>query len=147
MADKPKVSVPAEERAAVARAVHQWLNSYPGKPVKKIEYEYLNEAGMTMSTIQAPYKLRSYIDGSYRAQYQAYVIYRGTPTKTDERLRMDEELDKLAAWAESELPDLGSLIPIKVEAPSNAAMSARYDDGVEDHQITLNIIYEVRAYA
>lgn len=145
MSEKPKVSaVPASERADVARAVCRWLNGYPDKPVKKIDYEYLTETGMTVSTIQAPVKLKSYIDGSYRAQYQGYVIYRDIPSSTDARLQMDEVLDKLAVWAESHLPDLGGYFPIKVEVPNTAAMSARYDDGVEDHQITINIIYEVR---
>lgn len=145
--DKQRVSVPVEERATIARAVHHWLNTYPQKPVKKIDYEYLNETGMTVSAIQSPYRTKSFIDGTYQAQYQVFVIYRAIPTTTDARLKMDEDLDRLAAWAETNLPDLGRFTALKVEVPSNAAISGRYEDGIEDHQIQININYEVKKYA
>ena len=146
MADKPKVFVSIEEREQVARTIVRWLNTFPEKPITKIDYEYLNESGMTVSTIQAPYKVKSYIDGTYRAQYQAYVIYRGIPCNTNERLAMDEALNKIAIWAESNFENIEDIYAIKVEVPNPAAMSARYDDGTEDHQIQLNFIYEVKKY-
>lgn len=146
MADKSVALVPTAEREAVARAVHQWLNGYPDKPGKKIEYEYLNDTGMTVSTLQSPYKVKSFIDGTYQAQYQALVVYRALPTTTDSRFTMDEELERLASWAEQTRPILSGCRVLRVEIPNRAIVSARYDDGTEDHQIQINIIYEVKNY-
>lgn len=67
---KPKTLVSAEENADVSRAVRQWLNTYPDKPLSKLDFEWLGEkSGLCISTIQAAYKTKKFIDGSYQAQY------------------------------------------------------------------------------
>lgn len=137
-------TVPISERSAISRYVVSWLNTYPDLPVDRIDYEFVSEYGMSVSNIQAPFRVHSYIDGCYQAQYQANVIYRDIPTTNDDRLKMDEELNALAIWAESNKPDLGDYIPIKVECPDTSALTARYENGIEDHQITINIFYEVK---
>lgn len=142
--NKPKTLVPALERAKVARAVRAWLDSYADKPCKRVDFEYLGERGLTLSTIQSAYKTKQFIDGSYLAQYQFHVIYRTLPTNADERLEADEVLGKMAEWCENNLPTLGdNMIAQKVTCTNNAALVARYDNSVEDHQITFTLNYEV----
>ena len=104
-----KNMVSAEEQAQVSRLLLVWLNQFPDKPVNKINFEYLEEdVGMAMSVVQGVYKTRQFIDGSYEAQYQFQVINRVIPASNDERLKADEVLDMLGAWAESaEKPFLG----------------------------------------
>ena len=145
MADKTKVLVPADERSQVARAVCAWINTCPHKPVKKIGYEYIGETGVMVSTQANAYKTRQYIDGSYQAQYPFYVIYRAVPTSDDGRLKMDECLEKIAAWCETSLPSLnGNMTAQTVVCNTSSAMVARYDDNSEDHQISLTLTYEVQ---
>lgn len=142
--ENKKQFVSAEERSEVARAVCAWLNKYPDKPTKRIDFEYAADCGMTISTIQTPYKTRQYIDGTYEAQYSFYVSYIGRPATNDARLKMDETLEKMAAWCEATRPDLsGNMICQKVECTSNASLVARFEDGSEEHQVALNLIYEV----
>ena len=142
MENKQKVLVPALEREQIARSVCAWLNSYTDKPVTKIEYEYLGDSGITISAISTPYKLRQFIDGCYVAQYQFFVTYRSRPANNDARLRMDESLDRLAAWAESNIPDFGAAFTVqRVECLNGSTLVNRYDDGSEDHQISLSLTY------
>ena len=146
MASKNKVLVSAEEQAQVSRLLLVWLNQFPDKPVGKINFEYLEEDfGMALSTVQGVYKTRQFIDGSYEAQHQFQVINRVLPASNDERLKADEVLDMLATWAENtEKPFLGEGITVKRITRNNAAgMLARYEGGIEDHQILMTMIYEV----
>lgn len=141
-----KKLVSVEEQAQVSRLLLVWLNQFPEKLVSKINFEYLEEDfGMAMSTVQGAYKTRQFIDGSYEAQHQFQVINRVLPTSNDERLKADEVLDMLGAWAESaEKPFLGDGITVKSITRNNAAgMLARYEGGIEDHQILMTMIYEV----
>ena len=141
-----KNMVSAEEQAQVSRLLLVWLNQFPNKPVNKINFEDLEEdVGMAMSTVQGAYKTRQFIDGSYEAQHQFQVINRVIPSSNDERLKADEVLDMLGAWAESaEKPFLGDGITVKSITRNNAAgMLARYEGGIEDHQILITMIYEV----
>jgi hypothetical protein len=68
------------------------------------------------------------------------------PANDNERLEADELLNRLASWAESnpEKPQLeGRAKVISVLRDSSAAMFAAYEDGAQDHQILMNLIYEV----
>lgn len=139
-----KILVPAEERSQVARAVCAWLNSCESKPVKKIDFEYIGDTGMCVSSVQSAYKTRQYVLGGYEAQYQFHIVYRSRPTTADARLKMDEILDTMAEWCLQSLPALeGNMVAQRVECTNGAALSARYDDSTEDHAVQLNLIYEV----
>ena len=120
---KPKTLVSAEENADVSRAVRQWLNTYPDKPLSKLDFEWLGEkSGLCISTIQAAYKTKQFIDGSYQAQ------------------------DAYGAWAEANVDSLTIADGIrvrKVKRDTAAALFARYEGDIEDHQILLTLIYEV----
>lgn len=124
------------------------MNGWTEKPVRRIAFEYLPDdtTSMAIITIQSAYKIRQYISGGYRAQYQFKVVYRLQPTTDDERLAADEILNRLGIWAETnpEKPVLeGRGKVISVRRDSSAAMFAAYDDGSQDHQILMTLIYEV----
>ena len=144
---KPKNLVSAEENADVSRAVRQWLNTYTDKPLSKLDFEWLGEkSGLCISTIQAAYKTKQFIDGSYQAQYQFKIILRTMAKNADERMSADEVLDAYGAWAEANAGGLTIADGIrvrKVKRDTAAALFARYEGDVEDHQILLTLIYEV----
>lgn len=144
---KPKTLVSAEENADVSRAVRKWLNMYPDKPLTKLDFEWLGDSsGLCISTIQAAYKTKQFIDGTYQAQYQMKIIYRTTAKNADERMTADEVLDKYGAWAEANSGSLSIADGItvkKVKRDTAAALFARYEGDVEDHQILLTLTYEV----
>lgn len=149
--NKPRALVSADEEKLVGRALLAWLNTCEDKPVPKIDFENLPEdgVGMSLSAIQAAAKTRQYIDGSYQAQYQFALIYRLQPEDGDSRLAADEALSKIGAWAErnEEKPALGAgMNVISVKRDSNAALLAVYDDGSQDHQILMTMLYEVNKY-
>lgn len=137
--------VSAAERDQIARSVRTWLNTYTGKPCA-VDFEYLGECeGLALSTVQAAYKTAQYIDGSYQAQYQFALIYRSIPSTTEERIAMDEALNAYGAWAEdmTGLTLTGTQQALKVTRNTPSALSFRYENGVEDHQILLTLLYEV----
>ncbi len=145
---KPIVLVGVDESEAVARAVRVWLNSCPERPVSmRMEFEWLGtDGGMCLSTVRAPFKTKQYIDGTYQAQYQFNILYRVTALNADERLSADELLNRFGAWAENNTDELaiGDNIRVRnVARDTNAALMVRYDDGSEDHGITMKVTYEV----
>lgn len=145
--NKPKTLVSAQESADVSRAVRKWLNTYPNKPLSKLDFEWLGEkGGLCISTIQAAYKTKQFIDGTYQAQYQFKIIFRTTAATADERITADEVLDDYGAWAEANTDTLTLADNIrirKVKRDTAAALFARYDGDAEDHQILLTLEYEV----
>jgi len=143
---KPAEPVAIEGAAEIARNVLIWLNTYPDLPAI-MNYEYLPAAApkVALSTIQGAYITKRYILGGYEAEYQFKVIYRISPGNSmDERLQADEMLNRLGAWAQQNLPNLGEKIrTIKVEATTLSALFAQYEGGLEDHQILMKLTYEV----
>lgn len=155
--NKPLPLVVAEEEDKISRNVLIWLNTFPdipdavltGSPMTPISFEFLtaNKPCMSLSTIQAPYIVERYIVGGYKAEYQFKVIYRiipGTTPSPDKRLKADELLNRLGDWASRGKPDLGPGIrALRVEATTRSSKFAEYENGDEDHQILLKLIYEV----
>lgn len=127
--------------------MRKWLNTYSDKPLTKLDFEWLGKnTGLCISTIQAAYKTKQFIDGTYQAQYQFKLIYRTTATNADERLTADEVLDKYGEWAELNTDSLtiaDNICIKKVKRDTSATIFARYEGDVEDHQILLTLIYEV----
>lgn len=147
MADEKRY-VPGLEQDQISRALLAWLNQSPNKPVGRIEFEYLpsDKAGMSLSTVTAAYKTAEYVDGSYDAQYQFAVLYRALPETSGDRLSVDETLNRLGLWAEEreDKPVLGVGKRVAaVERDSTATLIARYEDGSEDYQILMRLLYEV----
>lgn len=141
---KPKNLVSAAEQTKIARTVLEWLNTYDGKP-QKIDFEFLGKTkGLTVSTIQAAYKVKQYINGGYMAQYQFQIVYRLIASNADERLAADELLNAFGDWAERTPPDLpAGIIRWRTRRDNAASTMARYDNNAEDHAIQLTISYEV----
>lgn len=145
--EKTYITVDGSEADRVSRKLLVWLNSWQEKPVSQIDYEYLvdDAEGMALSTIQGAYKSRQYILGGYEAQYQFKIIYRIQANSTGQRLSADETLNRLADWIMSEeMPSLGDGISkVRFETNARSSLFARYEDGSEDHQILMTLIYEV----
>lgn len=145
--EKVKRAVPASEEDLVTRKLLAWLNTFPKKPVKLIQFEYLpaDTVGMALSTIQAAYIIKKYILGGYQAEYQFKVIYRINPgDSNDARLKADELLNNIGDWASGKKPDIGDgKRVVSLEPTTRSSIFAMYENGDEDHQIFMKMIYEV----
>lgn len=149
--EKPKRLVAQEEQDKISRTVLAWLNKYPDLPIgiDLIRYEELKDdaIGMALSTIQGAYILQKYILGGYRAEYQFKLIYRLNPgTSIDKRLKADELLNRLGAWANDNKDNLRlgeGIRVLTVEPTTRSSLFAMYENGDEDHQILMNLTYEV----
>ena len=141
--------VAAEEEQKISRAMMSWANSYPDLPItiSRVDFEQLpaDRPGMALSTIQAAYIRRRFILGGHEGEYQFKVIYRIKPgTSNDARLKADELLNAFGDWAANNYPTLGEALRVKkVEATTRSSMFAVYENGDEDHQILMRMIYEV----
>lgn len=136
------------ERAEIDRKVLVWLNTCPELPVSLVETESqldVNVPGLGVSSISSAYITKSYIVGGYQAEYQFTLIYRIKPGKSmNKSLNANEILNRIGDWARRNMPDFGEGIRVrKVEPVSIARTYAQYEDGDEDHHITIKIIYEV----
>ena len=142
----------AEEADKISRSMSVWANTFPGKPVAVIRYEFLDidektgdETAMALSTIQGTYITRRYILGGYQAEYQFKIIYRIKPgNSNDKRLQADEMLNRFGDWSMTQKPDLGEGInALRVEPTTQSSKFAEYEDGYEDYQILMRLTYEV----
>lgn len=132
--------------AKISRVMLAWLNQYPDKQVKLINFEYLpyDQPGMALSTVQSEYKIKKYLRGRYKAQYQFKVVYRLQPSGNDERLYGDELLNDLVYWIENrkDKPILGPRYQvINIDCNMQSSLFGRYDNGDEDHQIFATMQY------
>lgn len=145
--ENKKILVSADEQSAVSRSLLLWFRTMPNKPFAKLNYEYLGpEPGYALSTIQSAYKVRQYITGGYRAQYQFKVVCRVLPSNDDERLDAEEVTNAIGAWAEDNASslDIGdSARVLSLDRDTVAALYARYEGGLEDYQILMTLNYEV----
>ena len=138
------------EAEQIARMIRAWLNTYPDKPMRMVDVEFLGEtSGLAITTTQAAYKVRRYITGGYQAQYQFAILYQTIPQTANERLEADEVLNNYAAWAISSAgTDLPARMPTgcrfnRLTQNTIAALLARDETGTEVHQITFTLLYEV----
>lgn len=149
--NKPLRLVAQEEQEKISRTLIIWLNGCPEIPleVSAIRYEELQDdtVGMTLSTIQGAAITQKYILGGYQAEYQFKLIYRVKPgVSQDKRLKADETLDRVAAWAHENQKTLqlgGNIRVLTVEPTTRSSLYAIYENGDEDHQILMNLTYEV----
>lgn len=143
-------TVPASEEDQVARKLLVWLNTCPELPddIDLIRFEFMpaDTDGMAISTIQSAFKTREYILGGYEAEYQFKVIYRMKPgSSSDKRLQADELLNRVGVWAETVTPpDLADgQRACRVIQTARSSLFAAYENGDEDHQILMKLIYEI----
>ena len=138
------------EAEQIARMMRAWLNTYPDKPMRMVDVEFLGEtSGLSISTVQAAYKTRKYITGGYQAQYQFSILYQTIPQTANERLNADEVLNNYAAWAIANAKtDLPARMPAgcrfnRLTQNTIAALLGRDESGTEVHQILFTLNYEV----
>ena len=145
--DNQRELVASVEEQRISRAMMAWVNTYPNLPVGIVNFEQLkaDASSMALSTIQAAYIVRRYIYGGHRGEYQFKIIYRIKPgVSNDARLKADELLDAIGDWAAQNYPDLGEGVRVmRLEATTRSSMFAVYENGDEDHQILMRMIYEV----
>lgn len=146
-----RLRVQESERAKIDRNVLIWLSSWPDLPAdisKGVVVPESNLAadvpGMALSRITTAFINKFYILGGYQAEYQFSVIYRFKPVSMDSVLSADELLNNLGDWAAQNKPNLGDGIRVTEVTPtSQAELYSPYENGDEDHQIPIKIIYEV----
>ena len=129
----------------IERAVREWLDVCPQKPVGKVDAEFLpTGGGLTVATAQAAKIQKRFILGGYEGQVQFAVVYRLAATDTEERLAADEALERMGAWAEARenWPSLGEGFRIRRVERTGAALKERHANGMEDHQMTVTVTYE-----
>lgn len=149
VSEQAKALVTAEEETDISRKMMVWANSFEDEdaPAATINYEFLaaDSAGMALSTIQGTYITRRYILGGHEAEYQFKIIARVIPGKSnDKRLTADALLNRFGDWAYKNWPELGEGLRVRsMTVASRAALFAQYQDGTEDHQILLKMLYEV----
>lgn len=145
--NKSKILASAEEESNISRSVVVWVNKFDALTVPIVNFERLlaDEESMAVSTIQGTYITKRFICGGHEAEYNFKIIYRIRPgNSNDKRLLADELLNNLGDWMTRNPPDLGEEITvINVETTARASVFAAYEDGTEDHQIMIKLIYEV----
>ena len=145
--DNQRELVTSTEEQRISRAMMAWINTYPELPVSIVNFEQLKAdvASMALSTIQGTYILQRYIYGGHQGEYLFKIIYRIKPgSSNDARLKADELLNAIGDWALDNEPNLGEDIRVmKLEATTRSSMFAIYENGDEDHQILMRMIYEV----
>ena len=134
-------------RDRAVRALLAWLDRCPEKPAE-IGYEYLegDGPGMALQVLQGADGIARYITGGYRAQLRFRLLCRVRPSGRSERLEAAELLEAVGRWAEEqkELPAPGPGIRcLRVRREDRPALLARRQDGSEDYQIPMTMIYEV----
>lgn len=144
MANNP-VSVPSDEEDKIYRYMMAWVNSYSDLPVGIVNYEQLEVDAVSMNLSIIAGSMRKYITGGHKAEISFSLGYRVKPaTSNDKRLKADETLNKIGAWASNNLPTLGeNMVAQNVEVTNKSNLLIPYEDGSEDHQILMKLTYEV----
>lgn len=138
------------EEDKVSRQLILWLNTFPDLPadVASIQYETLapEKPSMALSTIQGTYIVERDIIGGYTAEYQFKLIYRLKPgISGDARLKTDEILDRLGDWAAAQTPDIDAGLHVQeLEQTTRSSLFSIMEDGWEDHQILMQMTYQVK---
>lgn len=105
----------------------------------------LNAFGLGVSGVSSAYVSKAFILGGYQAEYTFTLICRVCPgSSLDTSLKANELLNYIGAWAERNFPDLGEEIRVRKVVPVSLAETyAQFENGDEDHHISIKIIYEV----
>ena len=135
-----------EENSRITRQVLAWLNRFPGLPVPLVDFEMLvpDQAGMAITVPQGAAIRKRYILGGHQGEFSFALVYRLKPESPDARLQAVERLDKLGDHAAASRPDIGpEARALGTEVTARATLAARYENGDEDYQILLKLLYEV----
>lgn len=139
--------VSKNENDQIARSVVILVNSYPDLPVDIVRYEQIEETApsMTISAIQATYKVEEFITGTYIAEFPFKILYRISPGRSmDKRLEADELLNNIGDWLTKQTANLGEgKTFLGISRDTQSVIEQQYSGGEEDHQIFLTLQYKV----
>lgn len=132
-------------------ALTDFLNTYPTLGQREIRFAELDEkSGLAIFPASAAVVLQENTDvcgGVYqRCGYAFHIIHRSTPRTEPERLAVKAFLDDLSAWLETRpeesFPAIGEGRKITGFSRQTAAvLSRRYQDGVEDWAVVMQMQY------
>lgn len=135
----------ATEQQLISKVFLDIINSCKNVP-NSIMVQYGNlDDGESMCLIpngKAIYT-KQWISGSYEAQFPASLIYRVRPSDTTKRLEAQSTVDKIGEEIESmSYPQIdGNRTIQKIERLSNSEPIYRDESGIEDWQLSLNLVY------
>lgn len=143
--EKPVQLAQAQEQDEIDRLMLVWANTYPDKPVDKIDTEVaIDKQSMAIKPIQSARVVTRYICGGYKGEYAFSLTYRIRPGNSDDRRLMALELlNGFGDWAMGQHPYIGEgRRVLQIEPTNRATQLARYEDGDEDYQILCKMTYE-----
>ena len=127
-----------------------WLSAAPQLSGEPLNFNYLpSYSGWSLTIPKA--ETRMDILGNRRELWQLKITRRYTVQSNEDRLRVVDTLEDLAAWAEENPPDLESRLPderpqapckratVRRTALSESQFTSRNNSGIEDISITMNV--------
>ena len=141
----------ANEVKSIAEILLRWINAnctcLPNG--KKLAYQYLGDDSSNMylsfHTLKGTIKREEYVDGGYQGYFPFAIYLRDSPDSTSTRLDCDEVIDSIGSWIseQEDYPSLGKNINIEsLSQVTNSTLVKRFNNGVEDHFATFELIYE-----
>ena len=113
------------------RSILEWLNRCPVLGNQNIEWNYLpSYSGWSLTIPKA--ETRTDILGNTRERWQLEITRRYTIQSNEDRLRIAETLEDLAAWAKANPPEHTHL-----KVTGLPEFTSRNNSGIEDISITL----------
>lgn len=149
MAENEKISVVSTtEQQLIAKIFLDIINDCPNIPNGlTIQYSNLDdkESMCLVPSAKAIYT-KQWINGSYEAQFPAYLVYRVRPSDTLKRLEAQKNVDMIGEYLENmDYPSIdGNRKIVKIERLSNSELAYRDESGIEDWQLSLNLIYKYK---
>ena len=108
-----------------------WLNSAPQLSDEKLNWNYLpSYSGWSLTIPKA--EIRTDILGNIRERWELKITRRYTIQSNEDRLRIVETLEDLAAWAKANPPEHTHL-----KVTGLPEFTSRNNSGIEDISITL----------
>ena len=112
-------------------AILSWLNTAPQLSAEKLNWNYLpSYSGWSLTIPKA--EIRTDILGNIRERWELKITRRYTIQSNEDRLRIAETLEDLAAWAKENPPENTHL-----KVTGLPEFTSRNNSGIEDISITL----------
>ena len=112
-------------------AVLSWLNTAPQLSGEKLNWNYLpSYSGWSLTIPKA--EIRTDILGNIRELWELKITRRYTIQSNEERLKIVETLEDLAAWAKANPPENARL-----KVSGLPEFTSRNNSGIEDISITI----------
>ena len=114
-------------------AILSWLNTAPQLSGEKLNWNYLpSYSGWSLTLPKA--EIRTDILGNIRERWELKITRRYTIQSNEERLKIVETLEDLAAWAKANPPENARL-----KVSGLPEFTSRNNSGIEDISITIQL--------